>query len=169
SRLRSFVKAAVWKASSPAVHHLDVRFDELAVEEREIQAALRRHEERLAEINSRLAAVEGPGVTLGLVRALHNRVGVLDALSARIGTIDELGRMFTGTNLPEQISEVDERVRQLTATLDAFIAEADLESVLGMAAALQRFVETLSERLASTLAELESLSASVNGIPRRES
>ena len=168
NRLRSLVKTAAWKVSSPAVHHLDTRIDELAAEERSIHSALGRQDEKLEAIGNRIAALEELGQTMAFVRALHSRVGVLDALSARIGTLDELGRLLGGTNLPEQVTELDERINKLSVTLDEFIASADLESVLGMAAALQRFAETLSDRLARTLAELESLSASVNSTLRPE-
>lgn len=167
-RLRKLARSAAWKISSPAVHHLDTRIDEVAREERDIHAALARQDATLQAIGNRIAAVEELGQTMALVRALHDRVGIIDALGARIGVLDELGRALSGSNLPAQVAELDERIDTISRTLEAFIAQADLESVLGMAAALQRFVETLSDRLALTLAELESLSASVNGTPRAE-
>lgn len=138
----------------------------MALEDRDIHTALARQEAKLEAINSRIAAIEQLGETMAMVRALHGRVGVLDALSARIGTLDELGRLLGGTNLPEQVAELDERIGSLSEKLEAFIAQADLESVLGMAAALQRLAETLSDRLAVALTERESLSASAIGPSR---
>jgi hypothetical protein len=168
NRLRSVLKKVAWKLSSPAVHHLDMRMDELAGEERDIHAALARQAEQLDAISHRVAVIEELGETMALVRDLHARVGVLDAIAARIAVLDELGRVLGGSNLPEQVGMLDEKVSGISETLDALVAQADLDSVLGMAAALQRFVETLSHRMALTLAQLESLAASVDGNPRHE-
>jgi archaellum component FlaC len=168
NRLRSVLKKMAWKISSPAVHHLDMRMDELADEERDIHAALARQDEQLEAISHRLAAIDDLGQTMALVRELHARVGVLDAVAARITVLDELGRVLGGSNLPEQVAMLEEKVNGISETLDTLVAQADLDSILGMASALQRFVETLSDRMALTLAQLESLAASVNGSPRHE-
>jgi hypothetical protein len=168
NRLRSVLKKTAWKISSPAVHHLDMRMDQLAGEERDIHAALARQDEQLEAISRRLAGIDDLGQTMALVRDLHARVGILDAVAARIAVLDELGRVLGGSNLPEQVAMLEVRVNGISETLDGLVAQADLDSILGMASALQRFVETLSDRMALTLAQLESVAASVNGSPQHE-